>query len=107
MVMARARGLCERCGYGASDVQLHHRRPRAAGGSRRGDTNTPSNAAWLCGACHRHVEAYRTSAYSDGWLVRQSHSPLATPVLRLGQWVLLDDDGWFYRIPDPVGGQAS
>lgn len=93
LIQTRARGICERCGYGSSDCVAHHRRPRGLGGSKRVDTNTASNGVWLCGECHRHVESYRSAASSDGWLVRQSQCPAEVPVYRRGRWVLLDDAG--------------
>ncbi|MGE2733807.1 HNH endonuclease [Mycolicibacterium vaccae] len=107
IVDERAGGRCERCGEIASDLQNHHRRPRGSGGSRRPDTNVASNAGRLCGLCHRTVESYRAKAYDEGWLVRQSQSPMATPVLYRGRWVLLDDLGDTYRIPTPTGDVAS
>ncbi|QAX92667.1 HNH endonuclease [Mycobacterium phage Poenanya] len=76
--------------------------PVVFGGSRRDDTNVASNGLWACGACHRWAESYRTQSFADGWLVRQSQSPITVPVLYRGNWVLLDDDGFVYRIPNPV-----
>ncbi|WPH57747.1 hypothetical protein [Mycobacterium phage WXIN] len=74
--------------------QLHHRRARGAGGSRRTDTNTAANCFAICAPCHLYVESNRTEAQDNGWLVRQGHSPGATPILyRQSQWVLLRDDG--------------
>lgn len=95
IVIVRARGYCERCGYGNTATQIHHRRPRAMGGSKRHDTNTASNLGLLCVACHRTVEADRAQAYEDGWLVHQGHSPSAVPVCRRGVFVWLNDDGTF------------
>lgn len=72
--------LCERCGR--EPVQhIHHRRPRGAGGSRRPDTNLPSNLLGLGVNCHTHVESHREEAYENGWLVRQSASPREVPVV--------------------------
>ncbi|WNM74624.1 HNH endonuclease [Mycobacterium Phage Radiance] len=102
LIWERAHGRCERCNEYASDATAHHRRPRGLGGSRREDTNVASNGLWACGACHRWAESYRAQAFADGWLVRQTQSPIQIPVLYRGQWVLLDDDGNTYRIPNPV-----
>lgn len=99
LIRQRANETCERCGELHSDMQAHHRRPRGAGGSRKKDTNTASNGLWLCGACHRFVESYRSVAFEKGWLVRQSQSPLATPVMYRGQLSLLCNEGFVYRIP--------
>lgn len=106
LLQIRSGNRCERCGLPASDLQDHHRRPRGMGGSRRPDTNTASNAGRICGSCHRIVESYRSQAYDEGWLVKSSRSPLAVPILYRGQWHLLDDEGFVYRIPAPAGGVA-
>jgi len=96
LIQTRARGLCERCGYGNSTTQLHHRRPRGMGGTKRPDTNTASAGVLLCQPCHIEVESHRLKAYSDGWLVRQHQNPADIPVYRKGRWVLLDDEGGFH-----------
>lgn len=99
IVADRSLGACERCGEYASDGQLHHRRPRQHGGTRRPETNLASNALWLCLMCHTGVESYRAEAYDNGWLVRSQQDPVTTPVLYRGQLVLLDSDGFVYPIP--------
>lgn len=107
LIYERSAGRCERCNEWTSDCQIHHRRPRGAGGTRREDTNTTSNGVLLCSQCHREVESHRAKAFDDGWLVRQSHDPKATPVLRREQWVYLDDDGGMRDAPAPADGRAS
>lgn len=93
IICDRANNLCERCCLRPVQ-QLHHRRPRGAGGSRRADTNTPANGVAICEPCHRHVESHRAEALEHGWLVRQGHSPENTPLLYQGaRWVLLTLDG--------------
>jgi 5-methylcytosine-specific restriction enzyme A len=111
LIRDRAAGNCERCGdlnnvrdHGA---QVHHRRPRGMGGTKRDSTNGPSNGLHLCGMCHRVVENNREISLNLGQLVRQQQDPKTVPVLYRGQWVLLDDDGYTYEIPAPVGGVAS
>ena len=89
--------LCERCGR-APGTNAHHRRPRGAGGTKRPDTNLPSNLLWLCGSgttgCHGWVESHREEAYEHGWLVRQSASPREVPVrIHDRGLVVLDDIG--------------
>lgn len=93
IITARAAGACE-IGYFCRPAQIHHRRPRGAGGSKRADTNTASNGLALCQACHALVESHRTVALFYGWLVRQGNNPATVPMLRHHyEWVLLADDG--------------
>lgn len=96
LVTERANGACERCGMAAPAYQLHHRRPRGMGGSSREDTNTPANALLVCVGCHSDIEANRDDAYKYGWLVHQSHDPVAVKVLRRGEWVRLANNGWMH-----------
>ena len=92
-ILARAKGGCEVCFFAQPD-QIHHRRPRGAGGSKAVDTNTASNGLAICSGCHRMVESNRKEAFTNGWLVHQGHDPASVPVLRFGSdWVLLADDG--------------
>jgi 5-methylcytosine-specific restriction protein A len=106
LVRIRSGGRCECCGLPATDMALHHRRTRGMGSTRRADTNTASNAFNACGSCHRLIESCRTQSYFNGWLVRQTKSPLTTAVLYRGEWRLIDDQGYTYRIPTPIGGVA-
>ncbi|UAW08545.1 HNH endonuclease [Mycobacterium phage Leozinho] len=99
---SRCGGRCEVCGEATSDLTGHHRRPRQAGGTRRPETNLPSNCLMVCYLDHNRIESHRTLSYDNGWLVRSTKNPLETPVLYRSQWVLLDDDGNTYRIPNPV-----
>jgi 5-methylcytosine-specific restriction protein A len=100
LVIARANGTCERCGFAAPAYQIHHRRPRGAGGSKAVDTNCASNALCVCISCHSAIEANRVESSQFGWLVRQGQSPGAARVFCRGAWVLLDDHG--YVIPVQV-----
>lgn len=95
LVYDRCSGRCEICDVWASDLQLHHRRARGAGSTRRPETNYPSNCLALCQMDHHRVESHRALAYDNGWLVRQSHDPATIPVLRRGVRVVLDDQGGF------------
>jgi hypothetical protein len=78
---------------GVAAQAVHHRRPRAAGGTRRPETNQPANGLASCDPCHEWVESNRGQAKKFGWLLTQSEVPAARPVLRRGRWVLLADDG--------------
>ncbi len=84
---------CGRCSRPLMDGELHHRRPRGAGGSRRTETNLPGNLLWLCRECHAYVESHRRAAMADGLLVGQLETPSLVPLLYRGRWSLLDDDG--------------
>lgn len=94
IVKERSGGFCEVCAQ-AWAVQIHHRRPRALGGSRDPATNQPSNLLHLCLQCHQHIESHRGQALRQGWLVRQAHNPKDVPVFLCsnGRAVFLDDDG--------------
>ena len=93
LILARSKGGCE-IGFFCYPEQIHHRRPRGAGGSKARDTNQAANGLALCAACHRMVESNREQALANGWLVLQGHDPAAVPVLRHGSdWVIFDNEG--------------
>ncbi len=98
MVLNRCGGFCEACGVDRPE-QMHHRRARGAGGSRRADTNTASNALAISAACHALIESRREFALDRGWLVLQGHNPSEVPVVWQGTWVLLTDDGGVFYPP--------
>ncbi|MBM4558238.1 HNH endonuclease [Rhodococcus hoagii] len=92
LVLARCEGVCEICGQ-ARFEQLHHRRARGMGGTRRESTNTASALLALCQPCHALVESQRLEALDAGWLVSQAAEPRNVAVTRRGRTVLLDDFG--------------
>ena len=94
-VHTRAEGRCENCWSLVGGLQYHHRRPRGMGSSIRAGTNTAANCLLLCRSCHESVERHRTYARQRGLLVSQWANPAEVPVYRLGQWVVLDDQGGF------------
>lgn len=104
-VYERAVWSCEICGLGVgpkrgTDHHIHHRRPRAAGGSRREDTNLPSNLLLLCPPCHAGVESRRGESLDAGWLVPQSADPAETAVLiTRDRWLYLAVDGTYSLHP--------
>lgn len=102
LLFDRSGGFCEICGM-AAPADAHHRRPRAAGGTKRADTNQPSNGLVLCRECHSLVESRRERALDRGWLVRQEHDPAETPVVYQGDWALLLADGVVFRPPQGAG----
>lgn len=92
LVRERARERCEACGHSGMDI--HHRRPRALGGSSDAATNLPANLVLLCRLCHSWFESHRTVALDLGWLVLQGHDPALVPLtLWSDRQVLLSDDG--------------
>jgi 5-methylcytosine-specific restriction enzyme A len=97
----RAAGMCEKCGT-ARATEIHHRRPRGMGGSKVDDTNTASNALFLCARCHGIIEDQRRYAIDQGWLVKQHHHPADIPVLYRGAWVFLDDLGNMKPVKDVI-----
>lgn len=83
-VYERAQHSCELCTAGVGPVRgtdhhLHHRRPRRAGGSKRPDTNLPSNLLLLCPTCHEAVESRRIAGYENGWILRSEAVPSRVP----------------------------
>lgn len=99
LIIDRDNGLCCRCDRLGTDI--HHRRPRGMGGTRRPDTDQPPNGVLLCRTCHVWVEANRADATAEGWLVGQSTDPATVPVWRHRSWWLLDDGGWTATDPTP------
>jgi hypothetical protein len=101
LVLARDGYACVCCGR---DVwwglySLQHRRARAAGGSRRRDTNSPANLITLCGhattpdGCHAWAESDPGWASAFGYRVAQYKDPASVQVRWHGEWVLLARDG--------------
>ena len=76
------------CAYTAT--QWHHRQLRSQGG-----TNEASNGCAVCALCHDHIHRNTGAAYERGWLVKSHASPLETPCLRRGEYVVLDDEGGY------------
>lgn len=104
-VYERAGWSCEVCTAGVGDRRgvdhhLHHRRPRAMGGSSRTDTNLPSNLLLLCPDCHRDIESHRAVALSMGWIVPQGTDPATVAVLvQRDRWVYLTVNGRYSDDP--------
>lgn len=90
-ITCRAGDVCEVCDS-APIAEIHHRRPRGNGGTRRADTNQAANGLGLCRDCHRLIESYRTVAKLLGWLVPQGASPADVPVMYRGEWKVLTAD---------------
>ena len=69
LVYERCAGRCEVCNEWTSDLQLHHRRARGLGSTRRPETNYTSNCLALCGMDHLRTESYRTAGARRGNIV--------------------------------------
>ncbi|WP_432678037.1 hypothetical protein ACRAJ3_25160 [Rhodococcus pyridinivorans] len=98
LVSARSAGVCEaifidECTGRAE--QMHHRRARGMGGSRKQDTNSPANLLHICLPCHNAIESFRSLARAQGFLVSQHCAePVShVAVWRRGELVLLTDFG--------------
>lgn len=109
VVKRRSGGLCERCGR--LGEQIHHRKPRAMGGSTVVAINQAANLLHVCVLCHLDIESHRETAYAYGWLVPRSTDSALWAVLRYdGQWVLLTIDGGYVEAMAPnldLGGDAA
>ena len=102
IITTRAGGRCEICGADAPE-QLHHRRARGMGSTKRPDTNTASNGLAVSNKCHTMLESRREKALDMGWLVHQNQSPADVPVFRRGHWVMLLDTGQVFIPPSGHG----
>lgn len=95
VIIARCGGYCEICGLERPE-EIHHRRARGMGGSKRPDTDWAANGLAVCSKCHALVESNRNrdADRRNGFRLEQNDIPCRVPVLRHGaEWVLLDDDG--------------
>ena len=108
-VITRDGSRCARCARGIANIpaSVHHRKPRAIGGTRDPRINDPRNLVVLCGTgttgCHGWVESHRADALYAGWLIR-SFDDLDAPCIREdGTMIYLT--GLFGRVdvPESVG----
>lgn len=89
-VMGRSGGRCEVGGCNLYDtgIHVHHRQ------LRRSNNHTLPNLLAVCPEHHRQIHASPTTAYENGWMVRQTADPATTPVRFFNdRIVLLDEDG--------------
>lgn len=97
-VIDRDNGMCIMCPRAVPVQEVHHRRPRGMGSSKRTETNSPANLICLCGGHHRWVESHRDEAREMGWLVRQDDIPAEVPIFYRGRFVTLDDDAGIVEV---------
>lgn len=95
VITARSERWCEVATAGCEGraTDIHHRRARGSGGTKRPESNEPANGLAACRACHGRIESHRTEALEHGWLVPQHQDPRDIPVLYRGTSVFLDDRG--------------
>jgi hypothetical protein len=98
LVITRANGMCEVCGE-APASNIHHRRPRGMGGTRRA-IHSPAWLLAVCGqgnasGCHGRIESDRYAAQVAGWLLGPLEEPSTCPVRLAIGWVVLDDEGGY------------
>jgi len=95
-VKERDGNACRRCRR-APATQIHHRAPRAAGGSKNCDwINNPANLVLVDDQCHAYIESHRARAYETGWLIRRTSDdlPEEVPLTDVyGARFVLDDEG--------------
>lgn len=105
VITARSGGHCEilatGCTFAATEV--HHRRPRGMGGTRRPETSSAANALHACRSCHMRCESFRTWARDNGFVVAQHLNPCDVPV-----WWRCNTDGYGKRLVllDDAGGKT-
>jgi 5-methylcytosine-specific restriction protein A len=92
LVIARSGNVCEICGNAMAE-QIHHRRPRGMGGTRRESTNGAAALLHICAADHARLESHRNWAMVNGWLLQQHQDPTKVPVVLRHGTVLLTDAG--------------
>lgn len=112
-VLERDGHACVRCGTLLTgtrglDWALHHRRPKAMGGSFLRDTNMPQNLISVCGpdnthGCHGFIHSRPSESGPAGWLLSNTRSeePLYLPLLveHSSRWVYLTEDGRYADAP--------
>jgi 5-methylcytosine-specific restriction protein A len=95
LIHHRAKGKCEKCGIPLLGglAQIHHRRPRGMGGTKRKESGSAANGLYVHLKCHMDIESNRTAALDNGWLVQQFLEPADIPVKLWNGWFTLAADG--------------
>jgi hypothetical protein len=104
LVHERAKGRCERCGYGLGTIwECHHRKLRSQGGD-----NSLSNLIALHPDCHNpgspgSVHSNPTRSYRLGYMVPSWADAHSSPMLLRGaRWVLLGPHGDYISTEAPA-----
>lgn len=95
LVYARSGGWCEIAlpGCTRTATEWCHRKNRSQGGRW-----LASHGMHGCHSCHAattNTDGHRDTYEANGWVLRRHQDPATTPVLRAGQWVLLDNSGTY------------
>jgi 5-methylcytosine-specific restriction protein A len=103
-LLERSGRLCESCDIAIGGPrglywQVHHRRPRAMGGTRWEGSNLASNLLILCTSCHSDIESRRVHAMAIGRLVSNASDPAVVAVLVAQHWMYLGDDFGYHVNP--------
>lgn len=108
LAVVRDLGLCAWCaallvgdrGPMSWQWQVHHRWPRAAGGTSEAFVARVSNAVPLHGTCHLVIEENRTDAEKLGFIIRHGiRRPPAVPIQhKVHGLVRLTDEGSWERV---------
>lgn len=95
LIHHRAKGRCEKCGIPLPGglAQIHHRRPRGMGGTKRKESGTAANGIYVHLKCHMDIESNRQQALDNGWLVPQTSQPTDIPIKLWNGWHILNDAG--------------
>ena len=103
IILTRSGGYCEILTEGCTQRanQIHHRRPRGMGGTKRPESNEAANGLATCEACHRYCETQaREWARNHGFIVPQGADPASRRVWwrcrwwsNRKEWVWLDNEG--------------
>lgn len=102
LIQARASNRCEWCGMPAPiGAQIHHRKPRRAGGSRDPLVASPANGVLLHPQCHAKIESNRKWAMERGWVLMDSQDPTQVPVRSWSGWLLLAATGEAREVDGP------
>jgi hypothetical protein len=105
VVRARSGGMCEIAIPGVClgrATNYSHRVNASQGGEYAAASALDACGSGVTG-CHGWLHANPAGAYANGWLVKSWDDPLARPVVRRGQWVVLDNEGGYTPALDSRG----
>ena len=107
VIKKRAGGYCEMCGMPCQNGQIHHRKPRRAGGSVDPRVSTAANGMYIHSSCHAKVESDRHWAIRRGWLLFAAEYPEEVPIRTWRGWMLLSAAGQTCQVDEPVDARVT